>query len=361
LKLALAGVMALSMMPFTGCQKSPETTEKAKNIAVIVKAIDSTYWNPVWSACDDIEAELGSAVNIMRMGPAEESAEAQIPIIQDAINKKVDAIVLAACDPEAENEVLASATAAGIPIITIDSDVTYEARVSYVGTMNRNAGQSAARRAAELLDGEGTIGVIYHGAASTATERREGFLDQMSGNVEAPPEMAAGSGSKQNNSLPEETDEEGNPVETEEATTEPQAYTNIKIADVLDGESDWEKSKELAEKLINEDHVDLIFATNRKGTWGACEAISELGKQGEVYVVGFDYFENDGKSAEMYLSKGILNTTLVQNPYNMGYLGVRYAVDVANGLPIPSLVDTGAVLVTADNINDNDIQFLINN
>ena len=361
LKFALAGIMALSVMPFTGCQKSPESSEKTVNIAVIVKDINSTYWNPVWSACDDLQAEYGTTVNIMKMGPQEETAEAQIPIIQDAVNQKVDAIVLAACDPESENEVLASATAAGIPIITIDSDVTYEGRVSYIGTMNKNAGEAAARRAAELLNNEGTVGVIYHGAASTATERREGFLDQMEGKVEAPPEMAAGSGSKQNNSLPEGTDADGNPVQTEEATTEAVSYSGIKIAEVLDGESDWSKSKEQAVKLINEDHVDLIFATNRKGAWGACEAISELGKQGEVYVVGFDYFENDGKSAEMYLSKNILNTTLIQNPYNMGYLGVRYAVDVANGTPIPSLVDTGVVQVTADNINDDDVQFLINN
>jgi len=361
LKIAAAGILALSMLPLTGCHPAPEQDVKTINVAVIVKDMNSTYWNPVWSACDDLQAELGNSINILKLGPQEESAEAQIPVIQDAINQKVDAIVLAACDPDAENEVLAEATAANIPIITIDSDVTYEGRVSYVGTMNKNAGESAARCAADLLDGEGTIGVIYHGTAATATERCDGFLNQLEGKVEAPPEMAAGSGSKQNNSLPEATDEAGNPIQQESETEAMVSYANIKIAEVLDGKSDWEKSKEQAEKLINDDHVDLIFATNRKGAWGACEAITELGKQGEVYVVGFDYFENDGKNAEMYLSKGILNTMIIQNPYNMGYLGVRYAMEAAKGEPIPSLVDTGAVLVTADNINDSDVQFLINN
>ena len=62
------------------------------------------------------------------MGPEEEDAEQQIAVINQAISQKVDVIVLAACDPESENEALASATAAGIPIITIDSDVTYEGK-----------------------------------------------------------------------------------------------------------------------------------------------------------------------------------------------------------------------------------------
>ncbi len=362
LKAVLAGLLAFSMLPLTGCQKE-EANQKAVNVAVIVKNMESSYWDPVWKACDDLEEELGDEVNIIRMGPNEESAEAQIPIIQNAVNQKVDAIVLAACDAEAENEVVATATAAGIHVLTIDSDITYEGKAAYVGTMNKNAGESAAREAARLLGNEGKIGVIYHGDASTASERRDGFVNQISGNVEAPPEMAAGAGSKQNNSLPQETDESGEAAEEEtvQISQELASYANIKITDVLDGESDWQKSKEQATKLITEDHVDLIFATNRKGTWGACEAISELGKQGEVYVVGFDYFENEGKSADMYLSKGILNVTFIQNPYNMGYLGVRYAIEIAQGEPIPSLVDTGAMPVTADNINDDDIQFLINN
>ena len=359
MKAAVAGILALSMMPLTGCGQGQSTSTETVDVAVIVKTMNSDYWNPVWKACDNIEEELGDDVNIIRMGPDEEDAEQQIAVINQAIAQKVDVIVLAACDPESENEALASATAAGIPIITIDSDVTYEGKAAYVGTMNKNAGEGAARTAAALINNEGTVGVIYHGDASTATERRDGFLDQLSGNVDAPPSMAAGAGSKQNNSIPAET-------EAAKVSEELASYSGIKIAEVLDGESKWDVSKEQALKLIKEDHVDLIFATNRKGAWGACEAVSDLIadgtiQPGEVHIVGFDYFENEGKSADMYLSQNILDATVIQNPYNMGYLGVSYAIDLAHGEPIPSLVDSGATTVTKDNINDDDIQFLINN
>lgn len=372
MKTAVAGILALSMIPMAGCGKEESAGTDTVDVAVIVKTMNSDYWNPVWKACDNLQEEFGEEVNIIRMGPDEEDAEKQVAVINQAISQKVDAIVLAACDPESENEALASATAAGIPIITIDSDVTYEGKASYIGTMNKNAGETAARYAADLLNNEGTIGVIYHGDASTAIERRDGFINQLSGNVDAPPSMAAGAGSKQNNSLPAETetDADGNIIEaeTEEAkvSDELTSYANIKIAEVLDGESKWDVSKEQALHLIKDDHVDLIFATNRKGAWGACEAVSDLIadgtiQPGEVHVVGFDYFENEGKTADMYLSQNILDATIIQNPYNMGYLGVSYAVDIAHGDPIPSLVDSGATTVTKENINDDDIQFLINN
>ena len=378
LRIVTAGILALAMMPMSGCHHEPQQPDRIFNITVIVKDLNSTYWNPVQQACEDLKEEYGDAVNIIFTGPDEESAEKQIPVIEKAIADKVDAIVLAACDPDAENETLAKATAAGIPIITIDSDVTYEGKASYVGTMNETAGKSAARYAADLLDNEGTIGIIYHGSASTASERRDGFLEQIQSGSAPEQELAAGAGAKQNNSLPVpaedaelETLEDGTPV-TPPAQPIPAEevpaglYSNIKIAEVLDGESDWSVSKDQAMKLIQEDHVDLIFATNRKGVWGACEAVNDLIssgelQQGQVKIVGFDYFENDGRDAGMYLSKDILNTTIIQNPYNMGYLGVRYAVELANGSPIPTKVDTGAILVTKDNINDADIQFLISN
>ena len=154
--------------------------------------------------------------------------------------------------------------------------------------MNKNAGETAARYAASLLENEGTIGVIYHGDASTASERRDGFLNLLAGTSEAPPEMAAGAGSKQNNSLPAETetDAEGNIIEAEteagQVSEELSTYSGIKVAEVLDGESKWDVSKEQALKLIKEDHVDLIFATNRKGAWGACEAVSDLIADGTI-------------------------------------------------------------------------------
>lgn len=371
-KTMTAGVLSLSLL--SGCSQKAEQNEvKQIDIAVIVKSASSQYWNPVWNACDDIEEELGEnkQVNIIRLAPENESVEEQIPLIQQAVAQHVDAIILAAVDREAENEALASATAAGIPVLTIDSDVSYEGRASYIGTMNDTASEMAARYAADLIDAEGKIGIIYHGDVVTANARKDAFINELTNPVR---EMPAGAGSKQNNSVPGETDRNQNETDEtaqEETDADPvSVYEHIEIAEVLNGESDWEVSKKMAEKLIKEDGVDLIFATNRRGAWGACETISEMIEAGtlrqdEVHVISFDYFGaeegNGNQDAGMYLDAGILDAIIVQNPYNMGYMSVRYAIDLAQGKQIASRVDTGVTLVTADNIHDDDIQFLINN
>ncbi len=372
LRAVTAGVLALSMLPMTGCQSGGEDStadsgsgEGAIDVAVIVKSMASTYWNSVWDACNDLEKEFGSEVNIIRLGPNEEKTELQQQEIEKAISQGVDAIVLAACDPEAENDTLQKAADANIKIVTIDSDVNFDGRSCYLGTDNIRAAEAAAQYSADILGGEGKIGIIYHGDATTATDRRETFEDYLSGESSGVEDMPAGAGSKQNNSVTEETDAEGNPVAVETAAEEEVvSYDGIKVVNQLDGQSDWEASKEAAKKLILEDQVDLIFGTNSKGAWGACVAIQELldeGKisEGQVHVVGFDYFSNDGTDAGDYFANGILDATLVQNPYNMGYMGVRYAMDLVNGQPVTSVVDTGVTVVTPENLDSEDVQFLI--
>ena len=101
--------------------------------------------------------------------------------------------------------------------------------------------------------------------------------------------------------------------------------------------------------------LKLIYTTNLPGTMGACQAIEELGKANDVTLVGFDAFEGAGA----YIESGVLDAVVTQNPYNMGYLGVRYARKLLRGEAVAKQVDTGATLVTADNLHDEDIQFLL--
>lgn len=350
---AVAGMLLLSMMTTAGC--SSERAESDMNIAVICKSKDE-YWNSVWKACDDAEEEMG--ITTMRLAPDSETIDDQISMINQAVSAHVDAIVLAAVDMDAENEALRNATTAGIPVLTIDSDVSYEGRASYIGTQNRSAAAIVARHTKELLNNDGKVGIIYHGAVSTADLRKSGFLDEIAPPEDAQGAMPAGAGSKHNNS---QSDEDSN---TDEQSSEPETAStesNIKIVEPCDGEGDMEISKDMAKKLIKEEHVNLIYTTNQPGTRGACEAISELIDDGtiqpdEVQLVGFDYFDG----AYNYITSGILDAVIVQNPYNMGYLGIRYARNLIKDEEVASLVDTGAILVTTDNIDDDDIQFLIN-
>ena len=74
-----------------------------------------------------------------------------------------------------------------------------------------------------------------------------------------------------------------------------------------------------------------------------------------MQVVGFDSSDEEIK----FVEAGVLDGIVVQSPFNMGYLGVRYAVKSINDYSIPSAIDTGATFVTQENLNNEEIQMLL--
>ena len=104
-------------------------------------------------------------------------------------------------------------------------------------------------------------------------------------------------------------------------------------------------------------HPDLrgIFAASEPGAIGAAQAIKAAGKSGEVKLVAFDAAEEQITA----LKEGSIQALIVQNPYNMGYLGVKAVMDALGGKPVEKIIDTGVTVVTMENFNDPEIQKLL--
>jgi ribose transport system substrate-binding protein len=102
--------------------------------------------------------------------------------------------------------------------------------------------------------------------------------------------------------------------------------------------------------------VKIVLATNESSTLGVCQAIQEMDfEPDDLEVIGFN--ANDAEI--QYLRAGILDGLVVQNPYNMGYLSVYYAGQLAKGQSIAANIDTGVTFVTAENIDNDDIQLIL--
>ena len=80
---------------------------------------------------------------------------------------------------------------------------------------------------------------------------------------------------------------------------------------------------------------------------GALEAVEAAGKLDQVKVIGFD---SQQESLEA-IKEGRLDSLVAQNSFNMGYLGVKAAVDYLNGKKVSNRIDTGTELVTKDNVD----------
>lgn len=283
-------------------------------IAVIPKGLSHQFWLTVKAGADKGGEEFNA--KIIWQGPKKETEIVeQINIIQDMISRRVDAIVMAACDENATVDVIREAVDAGIPVITIDSGVKSDIPLSFVATDNIAGAKAAARELARLIGEEGKVGLIpFVKGAATSEMREQGFKDGI------------------------------------------KEFPNVELVSTLYSESDAAKGMAVTDDMMTA-HSDLkgIFVASEPGAVGCAQAVSAAGKSGVIKVVAFD--ASDKEIAD--LKSGAVQALVVQSPYRMGYLGVKAAVDAINGRPVEKRIDTGVTVVTMENFNDPDVQKIL--
>ena len=153
---------------------------KKWQVMVIPKGTTHEFWQSVHAGASQAAKEIGD-VEIIWNGPArEDDRKAQIELVQTAIAKGVDGIVLAPLDAKALVEPVEQAIAKGIAVVIIDSALESEKIASFVATDNYHGGVLAAQRLGKLLNGEGKIILMRYAVGSASTDEREaGFVDTM--------------------------------------------------------------------------------------------------------------------------------------------------------------------------------------
>jgi ribose transport system substrate-binding protein len=291
-----------------GCQRNINIEGITKNIALIVRMNNGYYWGSVKLGADAAANEFN--VNVRYTAPEdEEDVDGQIRLVNSELDQKVDALILAASDYNALVEVTERAGEMHIPVIIIDSEVNTDKINSYIATDNYNAGVKAGGQLVKILDGNDNIkkvGIMnFVKRARNAEQREEGLLNVISGHPE------------------------------------------IKVVAKDYCSSDKKLAFELAEKMIMQNSdINAIVALNDISSEGVAEAVSQMDLSGKVNIIAFDSTPNEID----YLENGIIQVLITQNPFNMGYLSVKYAVDAINGVSINKYYDTGSEVITKENM-----------
>jgi ribose transport system substrate-binding protein len=293
-------------------------------IAVIPKGTSHEYWKSVQAGAIRAERELtaaGIAVHVIWKGPLkEDDREQQVQVVENFIGRRVSAIVISPLDSKALIAPLSVAVQGKIPVITIDSGLESSLPSCYVATDNREGGRVAARTLAGLVGPTGRVIMLRNATGSSNTEEREeGFLEVMKRDF---PGIRLVS-----------TDQHG-------GVTRENAYRT-------------------GQNLLNRfgREVDGVFACNQPTTAGMLLALRDAGLAGgKVKFVGFD----TGAVELAALKAGDISALMVQDPFGMGYLGVKNAVAVLRGEKVPKIVDTGVTVVTRANLADPAVNALVN-
>jgi ribose transport system substrate-binding protein len=302
----------------SGAACSSKKSEEAKSpqIAVIPKGMTHEFWNAIHAGAVKAGRELG--VEIIWKGPhKEDDREGQIIVVEDMIARGVDGIILAPLDDQALVRPVSEAQREGIPVIIIDSPLKGSDYVSYIATDNYKGGVLAAEHMGKLLGGSGKIFLIRcHEGSASSTLREQGFYET-----------------------------------TQKLFPEIEFLSKDLYAGVT-----TESAYQALENLLNRfPDVDGIFCPNESTTFGGLRALQDKGLAGKVKFVGFDSSQKlvDG------LRQGHIHGLVLQNPFNMGYLGVKTIVAHHRGEKVPLQVDTGETLVTPESMDQPEIRALL--
>ena len=315
-----AALVLVALVIFAGCGKqpagepaSPEGALKG-SIAVIPKGTTHIFWQSVHAGAEAAGKEFG--FKIFWNGPERETdRERQIQIIEDFIVQKVSGIVLAPLDKKALIPSVEKLDAIKLPCAIIDSGIDTDKVLTFAATDNFQGGVLAAKRMGEILGGKGKVVVVkYVPGSGSTTERENGFIETIQ-----------------------------------------KEFSGIQIVDAKYGQDTVETALQATEDLLTR-NKDLqgLYACNASTSVGALQGLQSQ-KRSEVKMIGFDA----EKALLDGLKAGQIDALVVQNPFKMGYEGVKAVALKLKGEAVAKRIDTGVEVITKARLEEPVIKELL--
>ncbi|MBA4699144.1 MAG: sugar ABC transporter substrate-binding protein [Ruminococcus sp.] len=306
LAVLLTATMAISM---AACGNSSEGGDKDIKIAYIVKAKTDEFWTAMEKGAYAYAEANG--VELSFQAPEKETdVEKQVQMVENAVIKGFDAIILSAADSKSLVPAIVKANNADIPVILVNDVINEEALSAegghvetYVGIDQYEAASLAGTYAQENTEGgkvaylEGISGVAAH------EERLNGFKDQVDFEV----------------------------VSSQTAKCDRNEAFNV-MQNVLSANPE----------------VNVVWAINAEMGQGAIQAIEQGGFSGKVQVFDFDASSDDIEA----IKAGTLIGSVAQFPNLQAEAAIQACLDVLDGKELEEHTKTKAELITADNVED---------
>ena len=287
-------------------------------VRIIVVGKTSTteveFWRSVHDGMEEAVRDYGIDYEFLSMAD-ESDAEGQAQLLRRAAQSAPDAIVWIAAD-YGMTSAAAELAETGIPFVLMDSDVDFEGadKKSFVGTDNYAAAYAAGLRAGNGQYGRRAAILVHAAFSKTGADRvrgfREGFL----------------------------------------------ARSGNEIVEVLDCGNSTSVAREQTAKLLAEHpDLDVILSTNEVVTLGCVPEVLGAERSDRIALFAFDC----SKRQIQYLEEGVIDAIVAQYPFRMGYVAIRTAYEVALGRSVPPSVNTGMVIIDADNLYERQNQEIL--
>lgn len=302
----------------TGCTRH----SKSEHYYLIATGINLPYWQTAGAGFAKAAAEYG--VSAEMRGPTTFDPQGEADEFKAMVARKPAGILVSVANTDLMRPEIDAAVAAGIPVITVDSDAPASHRLYFIGTNNLEAGRLGGNRVAAVLNGKGNVVFFTKPGQPNLEERLKGYKDVFA------------------------------------------SYPGIKIVEVFDMKGDSGLSMDKAREYLarkGPDKIDALICLESASGKDVGESLKRAKADGQPdrLLVAMDADE-----ATLKLVKdGTIDSTIAQKPYTMGLLGLKalddmfhypvkplagdYALDPYS--PFPAFIDTGVALVDKSNVD----------
>lgn len=308
-------ILVVALSSLTGCERH----SKSERYFLVASNISLPYWQTANAGLQSAAREYG--VTATMDGPDAFDPQAEAAAFHSAVLQKPAGILVSVADSSLMTPQINAAVAAGIPVITIDSDDPDSERLYFIGTNNLQAGRLGAARVAAKLNGKGNVVFFTMPEQPNLEERLKGYKDVFA------------------------------------------SYPDIKIADVFDMKGDSGTAMDKTQEYLartGKDKIDAFVCLEASAGPDVAEAFKRANATDRELVA----MDVDLPTLNL-VKQGIIDSTISQKPFTMAFYGLKALDDVHHypvkdlakhyGLdlysPFPAFVDTGVSLVDKGNVD----------
>jgi len=284
-----------------------------KQLAFVVNG-PSDFWKIAEAGVRKAQKELPDFELLFKY-PERADAAIQQRLMDDLVAAGVSAIAVSVVDPKTSTDAI-NRVAAQVPLFTFDSDATDSKRLAYIGSSNTELGKNAGEVAVKALPSGGKcMGFVGLPGADNARERIEGFKAAVAGH-------------------------------------------NIELVDVRGDDIDQTRARaNVDDTLVAHPEINCMVGFYSYNPPRIYEALRDAGKLGQITVIAFD----EDPITLGAVKEGSFAGTVVQQPFEWGYQGMKLLAAVVNGdksgLPANGIMIIPGIVITKDNVDQFQADF----
>lgn len=324
----IAAVTALTMLGLTGCDSPGALAPPAANAKserpgptdvpqacaasdggkILIGFVDISeqisFFTQMNTGAEEVAKMAGADIQII--SGANDPAT-QVTGVESLMARKANAIIIDPVNPDALVPAIAKASAAGVPVVSVDGSMGAGSAISaQVGTSNGEGGAELGKALLEIAGNKGKVGVVGALSSSIQLERQKGFIDA----------VTAG---------------------------------GMTIGTIVDGHNAIDQATNATENLLTSDpDLKYIYATGGPALEGVAAAIKSQNAKDRVQVVGWDLSEVSAEG----LREGYMKAIIQQDSFGFGYESAKAAINLACGATdVPETISVPINIVTVKNLD----------